>query len=46
MFKNHISIIVTILGAIMNTIGRAYVIILKVRESSLWSFIAFALLLL
>lgn len=43
MFTNHISIIVTIL---MNIIGRAYVIISKVGESSLWSFITFALILI
>ena len=46
MFTNHISIIVTILGAITNIIGRAYVIISKVGRSSFWSFITFAWILL
>jgi hypothetical protein len=32
----------SILGSIMNTIGRAYVIFLRVRESSLWTLIMIA----
>ena len=34
--------LVTILGATMNIIGRAYMIISKVGGSSFWSFIALA----
>ena len=32
----------TILDSIMNTIGRAYVIILRIRDSSLWTLIMIA----